>query len=94
MLLPAAVVCSTPLEAEVRELRLIAEHSPRYNRRSKRPDKAIWIKLTVEAFPRLSTVRKVLDPNAGPIGADGVTPRGEVDLTVNFPAGPDGRPSE
>jgi DNA polymerase-3 subunit epsilon len=55
----------------VRELRLIAEHSPRYNRRSKRPDKAIWIKLTVEAFPRLSTVRKVLDDGAvylGPFG--------------------------
>ena len=58
------VVCSTGLEAEVRELRLIAEHSPRYNRRSKRPDKAIWVKLTVEAFPRLSTVRKVLDDGA------------------------------
>jgi len=58
------VVCSTALEAEVRELRLIAEHSPRYNRRSKRPDKAIWVKLTVEAFPRLSTVRKVLDDGA------------------------------
>ncbi|MCW2679780.1 MAG: endonuclease, partial [Frankiales bacterium] len=65
------VVCSTALEAEVRELRLIAEHSPRYNRRSKRPDKAIWVKLTVEAFPRLSTVRKVLDDGAlylGPFG--------------------------
>jgi len=65
------VVCSTPLEAEVRELRLIAEHTPRYNRRSTRPDKAIWVKLTVEAFPRLSTVRKVLDDGAvylGPFG--------------------------
>ena len=58
------IVCSTGLEAEVRELRLIAEHSPRYNRRSKRPDKALWVKLTVEAFPRLSTVRKVLDDGA------------------------------
>lgn len=65
------VVCSTGLEAEVRELRLIAEHSPRYNRRSKRPDKATWIKLTVEPFPRLSLVRKVLDDDAlylGPFG--------------------------
>jgi hypothetical protein len=34
-----------------------------------------------------------IDPNAGPIGADGVTPVGAVDLTVNFPAGPDGRPA-
>ena len=65
------VVCSTALEAEVRELRLIAEHSPRYTRRSKRPDKAVWVKLTAEAFPRLSLVRQVLDDGAvylGPFG--------------------------
>ena len=62
------VVCSTALEAEVRELRLIAEHAPRYNRRSTRPDKAVWVKLTVEAFPRLSTVRKVLDDGAVYLG--------------------------
>jgi hypothetical protein len=33
-----------------------------------------------------------IDPTAGPIGADGTTPIGAVDLTVDFPAGPDGRP--
>lgn len=32
-----------------------------------------------------------IDPTAGPIGADGVTPVGAVDLTVDFPFGPDGR---
>ncbi len=53
------VVCQTTLEAQVRELRLIAEHKPRYNRRSKRPERAIWVKLTVEPFPRLSIVRDV-----------------------------------
>jgi DNA polymerase-3 subunit epsilon len=66
------VVCATDLEAEVRELRLIAEHRPRYNRRSKFPEKASWVKLTVEAFPRLSLVRKVLDDGAvylGPFGS-------------------------
>src|SRR6185369_11500129 len=55
-----------------RELRLIAEHRPRYNRRSKFPEKASWVKLTVEAFPRLSLVRKVLDDGAvylGPFGS-------------------------
>ncbi|TAL24022.1 MAG: DEDD exonuclease domain-containing protein, partial [Frankiales bacterium] len=65
------VVCSTGLEAEVRELRMIAEHNPRYNKRSRRPDKATWIKLTIEPFPRLSLVRKVLDDGAvylGPFG--------------------------
>ena len=34
------IVCATTLEAEVRELRLIAEHKPRYNRRSRNPEKA------------------------------------------------------
>ena len=55
------VVCATTLEAEVRELRLIAEHKPRYNRRSRHPERALWVKLTVEPFPRLSIVREVRD---------------------------------
>jgi hypothetical protein len=33
-----------------------------------------------------------IDPAAGPIGADAVTPVGAADLVVNFPAGPGGRP--
>jgi hypothetical protein len=33
-----------------------------------------------------------IDPTLGPIGADLVTPVGEVDLTVDFPAGPGGQP--
>ena len=53
------VVCATALEAQVRELRLIAEHKPRYNRKSRHPEKAAWVKLTVEAFPRLSVVADV-----------------------------------
>lgn len=53
------VVCATPLEAQVRELRLIAEHSPRYNRRSRSPERMPWVRLTAEAFPRLSVVRDV-----------------------------------
>jgi len=53
------VPCATTLEARVREIRLIAEHQPPYNRRSRRPDRAPWLKLTVEAFPRLSVVREV-----------------------------------
>jgi DNA polymerase-3 subunit epsilon len=53
------VPCATALEARVREIRLIAEHSPPYNRRSRRPERAPWLKLTVEAFPRLSVVRDV-----------------------------------
>jgi DNA polymerase-3 subunit epsilon len=58
------VVCETTLEAQVRELRLIAQHKPRYNRRSKNPERAPWVKLTVEPFPRLSIVRKVIADGA------------------------------
>ncbi len=58
------IVCATRLEAQVRELRLIAEHKPRYNRRSRHPEKALWVKLTVETYPRLSVVRTVRDDGA------------------------------
>jgi DNA polymerase III subunit epsilon len=64
-------VCRTPLEAEVLELRLIAAHRPRYNRRSKFPERQVWLKLTKEAYPRLSVVAKVADDHAdyfGPLG--------------------------
>jgi DNA polymerase III subunit epsilon len=68
------IVCATTLEAEVRELRLIAQHKPRYNRRSKSPERATWVKLTVEPFPRLSIVREVRPDGAryiGPFGSRG-----------------------
>jgi DNA polymerase-3 subunit epsilon len=52
------IECAHALEAQVRELRLIAAHKPRYNRRSKFPERAVWLKLTVEPFPRLSVVRE------------------------------------
>ena len=58
------VVCETTLEAQVRELRLIAQHKPRYNRQSKNPERAPWVKLTVEPFPRLSIVREVIGDGA------------------------------
>lgn len=57
-------VCRTPLEADVLELRLIATHSPRYNRRSKFPERQVWLKLTHEPYPRLSIVRAVCDDEA------------------------------
>jgi DNA polymerase-3 subunit epsilon len=47
----------TILEAEVRELRLISEKQPRFNRRSKFQEKAVWVKLTAESFPRLVSIR-------------------------------------
>ncbi|MGY2129296.1 DEDD exonuclease domain-containing protein [Blastococcus sp. SYSU DS0617] len=59
-----AIPCAHALEAAVRELRLIAEHKPRYNRRSRFPERALWVRLTDEPFPRLSVVRRVR-PGAG-----------------------------
>lgn len=50
-------VCPTPIEAAVREQRLIERHQPRYNRRGKGPPQPVWLKLTAERFPRLSVVR-------------------------------------
>jgi DNA polymerase-3 subunit epsilon len=67
-----AVVCAHDLEAEVRELRLIAEHRPRFNRRSRFPERVIWLKLTVEHFPRLALVRVARGDGAvylGPFGS-------------------------
>ena len=58
------VPCVTSLQADVVELRLIAAHAPRYNRRSKFPERVQWIKITDEAFPRLSIVRAVRDDGA------------------------------
>jgi len=62
------IECATPLEAEVRELRLIAEHKPRYNRRSRFPEKVHYLKLTREPWPRLSLVRRVADDDADYVG--------------------------
>ncbi len=62
------IECAHALEAQVRELRLIAAHKPRYNRRSKFPERAVWLKLTAEAFPRLSIVRAVQSDGASYLG--------------------------
>ncbi|MCL9762362.1 DEDD exonuclease domain-containing protein [Frankia sp. AiPa1] len=56
-----AIECAHALEAEVRELRLIADHKPPYNRRSRHPERAIYLRLTDEPFPRLSRVRDLRD---------------------------------
>ena len=82
------IECATSLEAEVRELRLIAEHKPRYNRRSRFPERVHWIKLTVEPWPRLSLVRQVLDDGAdyiGPFGSKRTAERSVAALHEAFP---------
>lgn len=52
-------VIETPtiIEAEIRELRLIMKERPRFNRRSRFQEKAIWVKLTDESYPRLTQVK-------------------------------------
>lgn len=62
------IECAHALEAQVRELRLIAAHKPRYNRRSKHPERSVWLKLTVEVFPRLSIVREARADGAAYLG--------------------------
>jgi DNA polymerase-3 subunit epsilon len=61
-----AVECAHALEAQVRELRLLAAHKPAYNRRSKNPRKTWWLSLTDEPFPRLSVVRTPREGALGP----------------------------
>ncbi|SNC60718.1 DNA polymerase-3 subunit epsilon [Kytococcus aerolatus] len=62
------IVCETGLEAAVRELRLIAEHRPRYNRRDRNAGSQPYVKLTDEPFPRLSVVRSVREDGGTYIG--------------------------
>ncbi len=51
------LVCTGTLEASVREIRLIHEHQPRFNRQLKRWQKYTYLKLTDEPFPRLSITK-------------------------------------
>ncbi|HSG79703.1 MAG TPA: DEDD exonuclease domain-containing protein [Acidimicrobiia bacterium] len=55
-------VCETELDALVTELRMIGEHRPRHNRRSKPARSPHWVRLTDERFPRLSLARSAKDP--------------------------------
>ena len=50
-------VCATPFEAEIRELRLIQELKPRFNRHGKATSAHAYLKLTDERFPRLTVTR-------------------------------------
>jgi len=82
------IECATPLEAEVRELRLIAQHKPRYNRRSRFPEKVHWLKLTNEPWPRLSLVRRVIDDDADYLGPFSSRKRAEKSLAALHEAFP------
>jgi DNA polymerase-3 subunit epsilon len=66
-----AVECAHSLEAEIRELRLIAAHKPPYNRRSKYPERVAWLKITAEGYPRLSLVSTVRPDGGAYLGPFG-----------------------
>lgn len=53
------IECTTLLEAQVRELRLIDELQPPYNVRSRRARTRPWLRLTDEAHPRLTIVQSL-----------------------------------
>lgn len=77
-----AVVCATDTEARVRELRLIDRHRPPYNRRSKFPERAMWLRLTDEPWPRISMVRSVVEGSATHIGPFGSRKQAEAAMAT------------
>ncbi|HWJ98952.1 MAG TPA: DEDD exonuclease domain-containing protein [Acidimicrobiales bacterium] len=58
------VVCPSPLEAAVLEVRLIHRLEPRFNRQSTTWRRSSYLKLTDEPFPRLSVVRAIREDGA------------------------------
>lgn len=62
---------SCAIEANIIEVRAIAATKPRYNRRSKFPERTVNLKLTGEAFPRLSLTTRALDDDVVGLAAVG-----------------------
>jgi DNA polymerase-3 subunit epsilon len=61
-------VCADPLEAAVREVRLIQQLEPRFNRAAKGWRRYSYLKLTAERFPRLAVARAARDDGACYLG--------------------------
>lgn len=68
-----ALPTPTLIDAQVRELRMIQTHTPRYNRRSKFQERTLWLTLTDEKFPRLTITKghSRLSPDVSAIGPFG-----------------------
>lgn len=62
------VVCPSPLEAAVLEVRLIHRLEPHYNRQLTTWRRYVYLKLTNERFPRLSIVKALRDDGAVYLG--------------------------
>lgn len=82
------IVCANELEAEVTEIRLIAAHIPRHNRRSKPARSQHWVKLTNEAFPRLSLARVLKEDGGTYVGPFRSRKAAEVVMTAIWDAVP------
>jgi DNA polymerase III subunit epsilon len=69
------VECASTLDASVREVRLIHQHQPRYNKAAKWFDGYAYVRFDVaSAFPRLTVVRKPTDTTSlylGPLPSSG-----------------------
>jgi DNA polymerase-3 subunit epsilon len=63
-----AVPCASALEAAVREIRLIAQHRPPFNRRSRNPDRQQWLALSHGPQPRLTVTAKLSERHRAAIG--------------------------
>jgi DNA polymerase-3 subunit epsilon len=61
-------VCRGTLEAAVRELRLIQELQPRFNRQAKAWRKYSYVRLTTERFPRLMVTKTARDDGSTYLG--------------------------
>ncbi|MEO5678407.1 MAG: DEDD exonuclease domain-containing protein, partial [Acidimicrobiales bacterium] len=64
------VVCAHELEAAVLEVRLIHQLEPRFNRQGTRWRRYRWLRLTDEAWPRLSVVRTPRPGDLGPLASE------------------------
>jgi DNA polymerase-3 subunit epsilon len=62
------LVCASPFEAAVRELRMIQALAPRFNRQAKGWRRYAYVKLTSERFPRLMVTRTVRDDGGAYLG--------------------------
>ena len=78
-----AHVCATPLEATIRELRMINELRPTYNYRSRNPEKTTWISMTSEKFPRLSLSRQSSLPESDRVAIGPFANRASAELAMN-----------
>ncbi|MFM8350135.1 MAG: DEDD exonuclease domain-containing protein [Actinomycetales bacterium] len=60
-----AITCVTRLEAQVREIRLIAKEQPRYNRRGRRPGSQTWIRVDTTGGVALRLVQHISSSDDG-----------------------------